>query len=260
MRAEYVHEFRSLHPDGTVRWLSAHGRFFYDNDGAPFRMVGAMIDMTERRRLEETQKVMVAELQHRTRNLIGVVRSIAQQTAGSTRDMATFRERFGDRLAALSRVQGLLSRAEEDPITLEVLIRTELDALGVATYSGNVSLSGPRVLLRNRDVQTFALAIHELATNARKYGALAEAEGRLSVTWRKEEGAAGERLRLEWLEEGVNSAREAMSPTTGGYGRKLIERALPHAMGAETTYVLESDKVRCTIDLPQDRFAVVDAP
>jgi two-component sensor histidine kinase len=153
-------------------------------------------------------------------------------------------------------VQGLLSRAEREPITIGALIRLELDALGAEAARDRIRVEGPEAALRNSVVQTLALAIHELATNARKYGALATEDGRLDVAWRvRDENDAGQWLALEWVEEGIDRAREAASPTSqrGGYGRELIERALPYALGAKTSFELNGAGVRCTIRLPLDK-------
>ncbi|WP_245931038.1 HWE histidine kinase domain-containing protein [Methylobacterium radiodurans] len=178
---------------------------------------------------------MVAELQHRTRNLIAVVTGIAQETLAQTGPGAAFAAQFEDRLAALSRVQGLLSRSAEAPITIEALVRMELRAL----------------------------AIHELATNARKYGALATARGALAVGWHiridAAEGADDGRrwLVMDWVETEPDPVRaEAGRAGRRGYGRELIEEALPFALGARTRYELDLRGVRCRIELPLDRRAV----
>lgn len=175
---EFVREFRSLHPDGSVHWLSARGRFFYDDAGGPVRMIGAMLETTERRQWEDRQQVLVSELQHRTRNIMGVVRAMFERTRRDSPDMATLGAKYADRLAALARVQNLLSKLDEgDRITFDELIRTELSAMGAVDATGQgaqVSLDGPDgVRMRSSTVQTVALALHELATNANKYGALA---------------------------------------------------------------------------------------
>lgn len=110
---------------------------------------------------------MVHELQHRTRNLIAVVASVARQTMDKTGPTEAFRTAFNQRLEVLARVQGLLSTADQEPITLRGLVKLELDALG-ATEGERVTLSGPPVRIRFSVVQTLARALHELATNARR--------------------------------------------------------------------------------------------
>ena len=212
-------------------------------------------ELTEKAQQAEARlEVMVAELQHRTRNLIAVVSSIAQQTMEQTGPTEAFREEFSHRLEALSRVQGLLSRSDEEPVTIEALIGMELDALGLQdSERGNVVLDGPVVQVRNSMVQTLALAIHELATNARKHGGLSREEGRLDVKWRvRETNGRGRRLALEWKETGASAAIE-LPQGRRGYGRELIERALPFALGAKTTYDLRPEGAHCTIDLPLER-------
>lgn len=249
---EFAHEFRVVHPDGSIHWLYGRGSFFYGADGKPVRMVGAMVDTTERRQWEERQKILIAELQHRTRNLLGVVRSISDRTARSSSDLSDFRTRFGDRLDALARVQGLLSRLNDvDRVTFEDLIRTELDAM----EDGNdrVMLQGPAdVRLRSSTVQTLALALHELATNAIKYGAIGQPQARLSITWTLEPDGPGDKpwLHIDWQESGVDMSRGYTVPAGTGQGRELIEHALPYQLEARTTYVLGPDGVRCTISIP----------
>lgn len=249
---EFAHEFRVVHPDGTVRWLYGRGSFFYDDDGKPVRMVGAMVDTTERRHWKERQRILIAELQHRTRNLLGVVRSIADRTARSSPDLTGFSKRFGDRLDAMARVQGLLSRLNDvDRVTFEDLIRTELSAM--EDGGERVRLEGPSsVRLRSSTVQTLAMAIHELATNAVKYGAIGQPQARLSVTWSLEPAGAGGKpwLHIEWRESGVDMSPGNTRPAGAGQGRELIEHALPYQLGAKTTYVLTPDGVHCTISIP----------
>ena len=205
----------------------------------------------EARQAEARLEVMVAELQHRTRNLIAVVSAIANRTMARTGPTEAFRTQFNDRLAALSRVQGLLSRADIEPITIGELIRMELDAFGVDASDERITLQGPSVVLQTTVVQTMALVIHELATNARKHGALAADNRVLKVTWAvRQVSGASSNLALEWIEEGIGRALNQDSATRTGYGRELIERALPYALNATTSFELTNDGVRCTIDLP----------
>jgi PAS domain S-box-containing protein len=246
---EYLNEYRILCPDGTVRWCVARGEFFYDDAGQPIRMIGLVQDVTEARQQTEQQRVLVAELQHRTRNLMAVVHSIAQQTLATAASLADFENRFNRRLAGLSRVQNLLSRAEDEPITVGALVGMELEALGSAGLDDKVTVAGPDVPLRKSAVQMLCLAVHELATNALKYGALAHAEGRLSVTWRIEKSAPDRRLRLEWIERGI-AAMPAAGVIRRGYGRTLIEEALPYTLSAQTRFELGPEALRCVISLP----------
>lgn len=249
-KKEYEHEFRSLHPDGTVRWLHARGRFFYDREGQPLRMIGAMIDVTGRREWESRQNILIAELQHRTRNLIGVVRSIAAKTLSGSRDLAEFDARFSDRLQALARIQGLLSRLKDDErVAFDMLVRNELE--GMNAPMERVSLTGPAgVRLRSSTVQTLAMALHELATNAAKYGAFRYEGAALSVRWAlaAANGEGEPRLDVEWRESGVPIDHDTI--TRNGQGRELIEQALPYQLRAETSYAFGEDGVRCTISLP----------
>jgi len=249
--AAYRVEFRSPHPDGTVVWCSALGRFFYDEQGQATRMIGVMQDVSERRRWEAQQEVLVAELQHRTRNLMGVVRSVADKTIRTSADLTDFRERFSDRIDALARVQGLLSRlGDQERVAFDQLLDTELSAMNA--HGKSIGLHGPRnVRLRSSTVQTLAMALHELATNAVKYGALGQADGALTISWRIELPASrGEPwLHIDWSETGV-AMRADERPQGGGQGRELIERALPYQLGAKTTYALTPEGVHCTIALP----------
>lgn len=237
--------------EGRYRWFSTRALPVRDADGAVLEWLGTSTDIDDLRQLQDEQRVLVAELQHRTRNLIGVIRSIAEQTMARTGPTERFRLAFRDRLAALSRVQGLLSESGERKVTIGDVVRLELDALGAAE-TGRVAAEGEPVPLRKSMVQTLALAVHELATNARKYGALSQEGGRLRIRWMTVRNEDGEtRLRLDWTESGVDMRCARDDGTAGGgYGRELIERALPYALKARTRYELAEDGLRCTIDLP----------
>ncbi|WP_144630810.1 PAS domain-containing protein [Bordetella genomosp. 13] len=249
---EFVREFRVVHDDGSIHWLYGRGRFFYDEGQRPVRMIGAMVETTERRDWEDRQKVLVGELQHRTRNLMAVVRSMADKTLRASVDLPDFRHRFRDRLDALARVQGLLSRLNEhDRVTFDELIRTELSAMEGA--SDRVVLDGPHgVRLRSSTVQMLAMALHELATNAVKYGALGQPQARLVVGWTFDpEGDKGKPwLHIDWRESGVDMPAPGAEPRGTGQGRELIEQALPYQLQARTVYTLERDGVHCRISLP----------
>jgi PAS domain S-box-containing protein len=233
--------------DGEIRWLRNIDFPLVDETGRVQRIGGIGHDVTGEKATAERMAVMVAELQHRTRNLIAVVRSIISHTLAASSSLDAFKLRIDDRLSALSRVQGLLSRAEQEPITIGALTRLELDALGRDGRREQVDITGPEVRLRSSVVQTLALALHELATNARKYGALSTDQGRLRIAWQLDQRGRASWLTLNWVEENIGQA--GTPPGRRGYGRELIEHALPYSHGAETRYELDETSLRCSIAL-----------
>jgi PAS domain S-box-containing protein len=242
-------EYRLKRPcDGELLWMRSTIFPLLDGAGGVQRIGGICHDTTHEKATAERVEVMVAELQHRTRNLMAVVQSIIAQTLAASEDLDAFKARIEARLMALSRVQSLLSRSEQEPITIGVLVRLELDALGRNLLLDRVEVSGPEVRIRNSIAQILALALHELATNACKYGALSAHPGRLRITWQVERSRGGFRLLLRWIEE--RPVCVAVERDRRGFGRELIERALPYSLNAETCYELDEAGLRCTIALP----------
>jgi PAS domain S-box-containing protein len=216
--------------------------------------VGTMTDIDDLRGLQSRQHVLMAELQHRTRNLLAVVQSIANQTLRTSRSLEVFGSQFGSRLQALSRVQSLLARVEDQAIDLHALVAAELAAHDHAdpAESSKVTVGGPSVALPASAAQALGLALHELATNAVKYGALAQPNGKLAVTWTLAEEHPAATVALEWHESGV-SMQNSGPPKRKGYGSKLIEEALPYQLGAKTKLDFQADGVRCAIVVPIQR-------
>jgi two-component sensor histidine kinase len=206
-------------------------------------------EMRELRRLQVQQRVLVAELQHRTRNLLAVVRAIASQTFGSALNELTL-SAFLERLGSLGRVQGLISRADGKRVKLADIVWAELEAYAETSRS-RLEVHGPDVRLSHHQVQTVALALHELVTNAVKYGALQSPTGKLSITWESWLCAKGyQRLALLWKESGVTMPEAAA--VRRGQGRELIENSLRFSLHADTQLVFGSDGVWCRIELPVD--------
>jgi two-component system CheB/CheR fusion protein len=140
-------------------------------------------------------------------------------------------------------------------VELEEMVRDEL--LSVAATDGQVKVSGPGVRLRREAAETIALALHELTTNAVKYGALSDANGRLSVQWRTLNTSRGPQLALEWTETGVRALDT--QPARAGFGRELLERGLPYELGATTSLEFGRGGVQARIELPlTDTIAVMD--
>lgn len=241
-----------LRKDGSHVFIEGSVRALRDAKGHVNGYIKIGQDVTHRRESEERQKVLIAELHHRTRNLMTVVLAMSDMTARTSIGLDDFRARFQSRLEALARVQGLLSRLSDlNRVTFDELIQTELAAMG--SDPERITLSGPSgIPLRSSTVQTLAMALHELATNAVKYGALGQAAGRLAITWSLEADGPGGKswLHLDWRERGVEMQPAGAAPRGTGQGRELIERALPYQLKAKTTYTFTSDGVHCTISLP----------
>jgi len=208
---------------------------------------------------------VVAELQHRTRNLISVVGTMAKGTLRMSKTFDDFSATFQDRLEVLGRAQGLLFRSQEGGrVTFDELINTEVAAQCIPVEgNGRVTLDGPKgIPLRSRTVQSLAMALHELMTNAVKHGALKQPNGHLTIRWRKETKAESGKpwVHLDWKESGVEMPLLGAKPQGRGQGRELIERVLPYQFDAQTSFAIEADGVHCTISLPASEHKVTDHP
>lgn len=253
---EYDVEVRIQGQDGQFRWFQTRGRPVRDETGSIVEWIGTSTDVNDMRQLQSEQKVLVAELQHRTRNLIAVVHSICMQTLQRASTLQEFGDRFEDRLSALSRVQGLLSTSDQNPITIRRLLELELHALADGQIATQVQISGPHVIVRNSTAQTMALAVHELSTNALKHGALASPKGILRIDWNEHMREDAPWLCLEWCETGTLPV--AGQHKTSGFGQVLIEQALPNQLGAETELRFDATGMQCVINLPLKHFRSED--
>jgi two-component sensor histidine kinase len=196
------------------------------------------------REARDREALLRGELQHRVRNLLAVIRSIFSRTVhagGSVEDTANH---FGGRLDAIAR-QSLGALEPGATIDFEQLVREELHAFQFGD-DPRIAIEGPEIRIGLDAAQLMGLALHELTTNAIKFGALGIDGGRerLSIRWRIEDGM----LRFEWLETGV--AVIASAPLRSGFGREFIEEALPYQLGAETGFELRPGGVFCAITLP----------
>lgn len=244
-------EYRVVGVNGDAeRWVATRGKTVFEQ-GRVISFHGVVLDISERKRAEHANLMLIAELEHRTRNLLAVVDALAEQTLMSCETLADFETPFRERLATLSRVQGLLSRGETSPVMIGELVALELHALGADADGQRVIIEGPEVALPNRSVQILALGLHELATNARKHGALGAPDGRLSVRWQVNGVEGKPRLALTWMEDGITSRRVSHRDANRvGLGRTLIEKSIPYQLDAETRLAIDVDTVRCDILLP----------
>jgi two-component system CheB/CheR fusion protein len=246
-------EWRVVLPDRSLRWLASTGRLAGVGRGRC--MSGVTQDVTARKLTETRLKLLLGELQHRVRNILGVVRSIVGRTVRSATSMEELASHLDGRLDTLARTQAVFTRSGDAAVGLEEMIRDEM--LAVAAREEQITVEGPPLRLRREAAETFALALHELTTNAVKYGALARPDGRVSVRWRLIASSSGPRLSLEWQESGVPAVD--MTPARSGFGRELIERGLPYELGAVTALEFGRGGVRARIEVPlTGKIAVID--
>ena len=210
-------------------------------------------EQTARRQLE-TQRLLVEELNHRVKNTLATVQAIATQTLRVARDPDAFVAGFDGRLQALSRSHELFTRTIWAGADLATLIEEQL-AIGNGVVAERIDLSGPQVTIEPQTAQHVGLVLHELATNARKYGALSSPDGRVDVTWSLN-GAERPELVLRWAEVGGPPVEP---PTSKGFGSLMIERGLRH-IGAKANLTFASTGVSCEIRLPLKEAAATPAP
>jgi PAS domain S-box-containing protein len=240
----YVEHRTRRAADGEYRWFQTRGTKLSDESGKTEEWFGTSTDVHDLRRALERQHVLIRELHHRTGNLLGVVNAIAHQTIARSTNLEDFRERFYNRIAALARVQSLVAHASE--IGLRELVISEVMA-HADEANERIRIDGPPIALTDKTAETLALALHELSTNAIKYGALANPAGALEIKWSAQSGP----LVLEWRESGF---QVAPAGPRRGYGRELIEVALPFALGARTRFDLGENGVHCLIELPEHEW------
>lgn len=241
----YNTEYRVKTRGGGYRWYNARGVPVYDGEGTVREWVGVCIDIHERKTAEERQSLLMAELDHRVRNILASIQAMVTLSSRSAPGKEELARRLQGRVAAMARTHGLLTRQRWAGASLTAIIRDELRPY--ADGDEAVVLTGsPDCILRPREALNFALVIHELATNAAKYGALSVPGGRITVDWTIEEAAAGARLLLEWRESGGPDVRP---PERRGFGSSLLGSALGQPPDAKVALEFEPSGVRCRIDL-----------
>src|SRR5215471_11888078 len=248
----YSVEKRFVRRDNRVIWLSVYSSPVRDAEDRLQYIVRVVQDITERKAAEQRQKLLMDELNHRVKNTLATVQSLASQTARAAPTPAAFRERFEGRLIALSKAHDQLTIHHWESADLRELLSGSL-----APYAGTaphrVVLRGEDVVLRPRAVLTLAMAIHELTTNAAKYGALSIPGGRVEIRWRPGPDDAGRRmLHIDWIEQGGPAVAP---PKQRGFGSKLIEGSIAAELGGLARLVFDSQGLRCEILIPMEAAA-----
>jgi|GEM_PF-1117513 len=242
-------EFRIVRPDGQVHWLLDKAEVYCDPDGRPLYMTGACVDVTEHKETEEQLNLLVAELDHRVKNTLAMIQSMAGHTRDHDGTVDGFLRAFRGRLQAMAHAHGLLSRSRWAGASLAELAGRVLEPYAGAT----VAVAGPDVTVKPRAAQALSMALHELATNAVKYGALSAAAGRVDVHWQREGGGGDAPLVLTWRETG--GPQPVRMPERRGFGSQLIERSLRYELRGEAELSFGPDGLVCRIVVPADELA-----
>jgi two-component system, chemotaxis family, CheB/CheR fusion protein len=231
--------------DGTDVWISLTVSPLRNAAG---NLLGASIiarDVSIRRRAEEHREILVGELNHRVKNTLAIVSAIASQTLGGAVSLESAKESFASRLLVLSRAHDLLMHGNWSGTDLTSVVKATIEP-----HQGGQSrfrVEGPFVPLQPSLALTFSLAIHELCTNAAKYGALSVQDGFVDIVWQVQGDVENASLQLTWTESGGPTVS---TPTRKGFGSRLIERALAVELTGEVHVVYNTSGVICTIDAP----------
>lgn len=244
-------EYRAIWPDGSEHWIRVSGRMRRGPDGQ-ISMVGVSQDITERRLAEERQALLLHELNHRVKNTLATVQSVASLTRRSAEssDPAAWNA-FMDRLHGMAKTHDLLTATQWQGALLEDVLRNELEPYQDAMRQ-RIRLHGPKINLQPGAVLALGLAVHELATNAVKYGSLSVPDGKVHVMWALTSGSCQPALLVEWVESGGPPVKK---PERQGFGSKLIQRGLAQQLGGEIKLDFAPSGIRCVITFPLSTMA-----
>jgi two-component system, chemotaxis family, CheB/CheR fusion protein len=238
-------EYRVVLADGALRSIHAAGAFQLDEAGEPKRGAGLVRDVTERRRAEESQRLLIQELNHRVKNMLAVVQSIAHQTQRTTEGVQDFVTAFEDRMQALALAHSLLTVRSWQRADLAELVQSTF-----ATFAepDRLDVGGPVVEMTPNATISLAMGLHELGTNAVKYGSLSRPEGRVAVTWQVGPGEAGGRgLRITWRElDGPPVA----PPRREGFGTRMLERGIARELEGSVAIDYKEQGLVCSMTFP----------
>jgi PAS domain S-box-containing protein len=253
---QYDSEYRAVLPDGKLRWFRSHGQALYSDDGGTHRAVllyGVVSDITERHALEEGQKLLTRELNHRVKNLFAIANGMVSMTARTAKDPKDMANALRGRLSALSRahelVQPSLTTEQSSGADVELarLIEAVLEPYR-QTGQSRIEIDGPSVFVGSNTTTSLALVLHELATNAAKYGCLSCVEGELAIRWT----VPGENVDLIWTESGGPIIESP--PTFEGFGTQLAQRSITGQLGGTLDREWRSEGLRVHMILPLDRL------
>jgi PAS domain S-box-containing protein len=236
-------------PDGTRISFIHYPTPLHDDTGRLVGAVNMLVDITDRKRAEEQQALLIRELHHRVRNTLATVQAIMGSTARSSDTIEEFQTALIGRIGALAKTHRLLTE-EVGAVTFGDILHNELDAFDDGC-DNRLTLSGPDVLLPAQLAVSLGMAIHELTTNSAKYGALSVYGGKIDVTWSMTIEAARPRLDFDWVESG---GPPVTPPRREGFGSRLLQVVLPGQIQASASieYLREGMRMHCSVPMPLD--------
>ena len=243
-------EYRVTHPPGhphagETRWVAVDSSIIRDLQNTPVGLLGVARDITGRKRAEENQRALNAELDHRVKNVLATVSAVITQTQEASSSHADFVAGLDRRIKSLGRTHELLSESRWRGVSLAEIVRREF-----APYAtGNAKVGGPNVILKPEATQAVATVLHELTTNAAKYGAFSNRSGRVLVRWRWPKNGSHDQLVIDWQEIG---GPPVLAPSHSGYGTCTIRELIPFELGGAVDLVFASHGTRCRLDIPAD--------
>lgn len=244
----YSIEKRFVRKDGRIIWIAVRSSPVRDADGTFLYAVRVVQDVTERKAGEQRQKLLIDELNHRVKNTLATVQSLASQSARGHPSPRDFQQRFEGRLIALSKAHDQLTRRHWESADLRDILGASLAPYMTPGHE-QIRLVGEDMTLRPRAGLTLAMAFHELTTNAAKYGALSVPTGTIEISWTSGHSAGHERLRIEWVEQG---GPPVSKPKRYGFGTRMIEGSVVAELHGTATLNYGPTGLRCTIDIPVD--------
>jgi PAS domain S-box-containing protein len=247
----YSMTFRFIRPDGREVWLEETLRGEFDATGRFVRLKGLTRDITRRKRSEERQDLLIAELDHRVKNVLARVTAVVRQTRRRCGTMEEFVKSLDGRIQSMATAHALLSQSRWYGVGLADLVRRQLAPY---TTDANSTIKGPDVTLTSVQTQAVAMVMHELVTNAAKYGALSSLDGSVSVSWDRTGDDAAAMLAITWRELG---GPQIAAPVQSGYGSSLIRDLIPYELGGTVDLMFPSDGACCEIEIPLNGAAKI---
>jgi PAS domain S-box-containing protein len=241
------YEYRIVRPDGTICWALAHGEAVFEGEGDQehaVRYAGTIQDITAQKAAERHQQILIAELNHRVKNMLAVVQAIAHQTFKGV-ECGEAADTFAGRLSALAAAHTILTRQSWEAADLDEIAAAVLEP-HVHRDNRQIRLSGgSKVKLPPQTALNLAMALHELATNAAKYGALSKRGGHVDLSWTVTHSEPV--LHVHWRESG---GPEVSQPEREGFGTRMIRRVLASELGGKVTLDFNAQGLECSIDAP----------